>query len=295
MARSVDTIFQGMLQYVAGSTALSALLSTTITTEQELLDKLSSTSRVAIWVQLFHVVAININTFEQLMDTFRNEIDETIANNVYGTERWWVTKMKEFQYGDTLTFVNDQPGYATVTPANRIITASACVPSTGGVITLKTAKTSGGALTSLSGAELTAAQAFADLITPAGVYPTVTTAAADELKVTATVYIDPQVINLTDGSLISDSSVYPVEDAINAYLSTFSTVNFNGQINLSHLKDAVQDVSGVNDFVISNAEADAGSGYNAIGRLYTASSGYIIEGTGSGNTFSDTLSYVSGN
>jgi hypothetical protein len=295
MARSVDTIFQGMLQYVAGSATLSSLLSTTISTEQELLDKLSSTSRVAIWVLMFYVVAKAINTFEQLMDVFRAEIDETIANNVYGTERWWVTWLKLFQYGDTLTFVNDQPGYATVTPANRIITAAACVPGSNGAITLKTAKTSGGALVALSGAEVTAAQAYVNLITPAGVYPTVTTADADELKLTATVYVDPQVINLADGSLLSDSSVYPVEDAINAYLSTFSNVNFNGQINLSHVKDAVQAVAGVNDFVISTAEVDAGSGYTPIGRLYQCSSGYIIEGTGAGNAFSDTFTYIAGN
>lgn len=284
-----------MLQYVAGNATLSALLSTDISTEQELLDKLSSTSRVAIWVQLFHVVAVNINTFEQLMDTFRNEIDETIANNVYGTERWWVTQLKKFQYGDTLTFVNDQPTYDPVTPANRIVTAAAAITSTGGVITLKAAKTSGGSLVALSTAELTALNAYVDLITPAGVYPTATSNAADELRLTATVYVDPQVINLADGSLLSDPSVYPVEDAINAYLSGFSTINFNGQVNQSLLKDRVQLVTGVNDFVISLAEVDTGTGYTAIGRLYQTSAGYIIEGTGTGNTLRETLTYVAGN
>lgn len=103
MARTTDTIFKGMLTYVTGHATLSTLLSTTITSEQELLDQYSTTSKVAIWVLTFYVVAVAIATFEQLMDTFRDEIDATISNNVYGTPRWWVTIMKKFQYGDTLT------------------------------------------------------------------------------------------------------------------------------------------------------------------------------------------------
>lgn len=294
MARSTDTIFQAILAEKANHTTLSSL-TTSITTEQELFDALNSTSKVAVWVLFCWLTALAISTFEQLMDVFRDEIDATISNNVYGTSRWWVTQLKRFQYGDTLTFVNDQPGYATITPANRIITAAACVDTGGGNVTLKVAKTSGGSLVALSAPELSAVNAFVDLVTPAGVYPTVTTANADKLKVIATVYIDPQVINVSDGSLLSSPSTYPVEDAINTYLSTFSSSNFNGTVNLSHLKDAVQAVPGVNDFVIGQASVDVGLGHVAIGRLYQTSAGYIVEDTSSGNSFSENFTYISGN
>lgn len=293
MARSVNTIFQNMLAEKANQSTLTGL-ATTITDEQQLLDELASTSKVSIWVLWLYITAVAIAAFEQIMDVFKADVDASMAQNVYGTRRWWVSRLLAFQYGDALGFPNDQPQYPTITPANQIVAAAAAV-ETAGTVTLKAAKLSGSALVALTTPERTALEEYVAQLAPAGVATAVISNDADILRIEATIFVDPLVISTSvgsEGQLLTDASVYPVEDAVNAYLAGLP---FDGLVNLTHLKDAVQLVEGVNDFVIDVAQYKVGAGpYTGFTRLYSTVSGYIVEDSSSGNTFADLFTYSAG-
>lgn len=293
MARTVNEIFQAILAEKATQPTLNSL-TTTVTDEQTLLTELTTTSKVAVWVLWAYICAAAIAVHEQLWDVFQNTINNIVANNTYGTLRWWRTQLLLFQYGDALTFVNDRPAYDPVDADNRIITAAAAVEALG-VVTLKAAKGEPGAYTALSSPEIDAVEEYIAQIVPAGVQWTLVSQAADELRLLATVYVDPQVISVSGtnvGQSIANPGTYPVEDAINTYLAALP---FNGLFNLSHAKDAVQAVPGVRDFEPTLVQRKvSGGSFVGFTRTYQTAAGHMREATGAGNTFSDTFTYVSG-
>lgn len=293
MARTVNQIYQAILTEKASQPSLGSL-TTTITDEQTLFAALTTSSKVALWVLWAYITAVAIAVHEQVWDTFRDEIDTTVAENTYGTLRWWRAQLLRFQYGDALTFVNDRPEYAPIDTANCIITAAAAVES-GGIVTLKAAKGDPGSYSPLSSPEQSACEEYIAQIVPAGVQWTLVSQDADELRLTAVAYVDPQVISVsgpTAGQLISSPGTYPVEDALNAYLTDMP---FNGMFNLSHAKDRVQAVTGVRDFAPSLAERKVTAGtFIGFTRLYQTAAGHMIEATGTGNTFRETITYVAG-
>lgn len=75
---------------------------------------------------------------------------------------------------------------------------------------------------------------------------------ADELKATIDIYIDPTVIDITTGRLLSsDDEVYPVEDAAKGYLNN---LEFNGAFVMTKFIDAIQSVNGVKDVHVNNVQ-----------------------------------------
>ncbi len=294
MARSVNTIFQSILAEKANQPTLNGL-TTTISDEQTLLAALTSNSKVAIWVLWAYTVAVVLATFEQVMDVFRADIETLIASNVYGTERWWVTRLRAFQYGDALTFVGDQPVYDPVDEANQIITAAAAVTA-GGQLILKAAKGTPGNYTPLDSGEQAAASEYIAQQVPAGVQWTLISLNADLMRLTGTVHVDPQVISVsgpTAGQSIANPGVYPVENALLAY---YHNLPFNGQFNVNHAANAVQALPGVNDFVPSQVAYKVGiNPYVVFPRLYNTASGHVQEPSTGGDTLRDTLTYVAGN
>jgi len=294
MARSINVIFQSILAEKATQPSLN-VLTTSITDEQTLLTQLTSTSKVALWVVWAYTMAVAIAAFEQIMDVFRADIEELISTNVYGTERWWVSKWKEFQYGDALTFVDNQPVYDPIDESARIITAAATLTVSGQVIH-KLAKGTPGSYVPLSSPEQTAAQEYAAQLVGAGIQWTIISLNADLMRIEGTVYVDPQLIEVSGanaGQSIANPGTYPVEDALVAY---YHNLPFNGQFNLNHAANKVQAIVGVNDFAPGLAQYKVGSNpYTAFTRLYNTASGHIQQPTTSGNKLRDTLTYVAGN
>jgi hypothetical protein len=294
MARSINEIFQAILAEKTNQPTLNGL-DTSISDEQTLLTELTSNSKVAIWVLWSYLTAIAIGTFEQVMDVFRADIQTILASNVYGTERWWVTKLREFQYGDALTFVNDQPVYDPEDESNRIISAAAAVTA-GGQLILKAAKGTPGNYAPLDSSEQAAASEYIAQQVPAGVQWTLISLNADLIRIEGEVFVDPQVISVsgpTAGQLIATPGVYPIEDALEAY---YHNLPFNGQFNINHAVNAVQAVRGVNDFVATLAQYRVGANpYVAFNRLYNTASGHIQQPSSGGDTLRDTLTYTAGN
>jgi hypothetical protein len=154
-------------------------------------------------------------------------------------------------------------------------------------VRIKAAKVVSDVVTPLSSPELGAFNAYVNKILPVGTFVSVTSAAADDLKVYADVYFDPLVI-AADGSLLTDAAVFPVEDAINEYITNLP---FNGDFNLNALINAVQLMDGVVDIVLTSVSARYGAlAYSTITHNYVPDAGYL--NIASGFDLSSTLTYI---
>ena len=70
------------------------------------LDELNSTSNVSTWRLWAYVSAFFSKATQELFNTFKVYVENVFAQNQPGTLQWWLKKIREFQYGDTLDFIN---------------------------------------------------------------------------------------------------------------------------------------------------------------------------------------------
>ncbi len=251
-----------------------------------------SVSKVAVWRLFLYVPSVAIWTMENLIDIFQTEVEATIKDNQYGQLRWYPTVAKQFQLGDQLVWDGTKYIYETEDTTKQIVTQSAATES-GGLITLKVAKGVLPAIVPLSSSEL---QSFIfyikgsnsstanDAIVPAGTNIEIVSAINDDLKFASDLFYDPLVLS-ADGSLVSDPGTNPVEDAINDFINTLP---FDSVFRVISLVDAVQAVTGVNNFVVLNCDAksNADVSYTDVlaesGQQYTTFSGYLRMATNYG-------------
>lgn len=282
MARTISVINQQILDSITADTTLAPLL--------------TSTSKRAIYRLYAFIVAVAINFLEQLMDIFTSNV-ETIASTVaFGTPAWLQMKMFAFQYSATnpqvIQFIDTVPQYPVVDTTLQIITACSVTTDTSNFVSVKVAKAK--PLTALSSAELSAAQGYVNLIGAAGITYNVISLNPDKLYVNANVYYQGQYSAIIQAN---------VSDAINNYLQTLSTVNFDGSLKISDLEGIIRNVAGVNDVVLLNvrgrADADAFTagidlvlGATIIQKQWKTISGYIGEETTTGKTFADSLNFI---
>ena len=241
---------------------------------QTFLQDLSSTSKVAIWRLWVWVVAFAAWVTDNLFDEHTIQIEALGDTLITGTASWIRDQCFKFQLGDTLIYnpVNGAFEYATVNEAAQII-KRASILEVGGVVIIKVAKEDvGGNPIKLSASEKTSFNTYINQIKFAGTNTAVKSEDPDLLKIFYDVHYDPLVLSST-GESLSSPGVFPVEDAINDFISTLP---FDGVLNLTELTDAVQLASGVNDPVLTQAEAKFGAlPYAAINREYVADAGYM--------------------
>lgn len=236
------------------------------------LSGLSSTSSVAMWLLWTYVVATCQWVLENYFDAHRSEVDQIIANQRPHTLQWYVTKARQFQYGVALPFDSDTYAAPSTDAAVAIISYAAAVelPS---LVRLKVATLSGGSLSPLSTAQLTAFTAYIQLIKDAGVRMQITSDTPDTLRVQLKIYYDPLVLDAT-GARIDGTSASPVRDGVKAFLKNLP---FNGLFVVNNLIAALQGVEGVVIGVVVNAEATyAALPYTAIAVEYTPDAGYMV-------------------
>ena len=278
MARTKDEILENMLTAKAAQSNLNAL---------------NSSSLMGYTMALLEIVAIAIAAFEGILDLFKAEIKADINQAKIGTLPWWQKVSLEYQHGYEITVTADVAEYTVLDEDAQIIKASSAVEDVTvvGGVTLKVAGVDGsGEFTPLSTPELDGFRAYLKKIKPVGPPPAAVSLNGDIFKLEAEVFFDPLVF-APDGSLLSDSSVFPVKDAIEAYRRALL---FDGVIDLHRLQDRVQDIPGVNNFVLGDASINLGSGFNLVGRRYTTVAGYFLLATTPGNTLDDTLTYTAG-
>lgn len=248
MSRTLNEIYDAIASEKANMAELNDWIINTSNPEsklddhQTLLDDLTSTSKVAIWRLMLWVAAVAIWIHEGLWDVFKSETDAIIAADKVHTLPWYQQACFHFQYGDQLTW-NNGYDYATIDPAKQIIKYAAAV-EVSGIVRLKVATDVNGIITSLSSGQLAAFQNYMEKYKDAGVILDIISLSPDLLHIEYDIIYDPALLN-ADGSLITDSSTFPVQDAILNYIKN---LDFNGKFRLESCDAAVRSAIGVIDF-----------------------------------------------
>ena len=288
MARTVDEIYDSLIAQKESNSDLAPLLPDPETASQ-LQSKLSSGSKVAGWRLFLKVVAWGIRQHELVFDDHKTDIKKFADTLIGGTTRWLQRQCFLFQLGDVLVYNTDTNkfSYLSDNPTAQIIKRAAVLEA-GGQLRIKVAKEDGGGdPEKLGTSELSAFQTYISQIKFAGTNVIVTSNDADELQINYEVFYDP-ILMQANGSLVSDGSTFPVEDAINDYIENLP---FNGVLNLTELTDVVQQAVGVKDPRLSSALARFGSNpFTSITREYVADAGYMK--VDPGTPLSGTITYT---
>lgn len=248
-------------------------------------DTFSTVSLESIW---FSIVAAAIYVLETIFDAFKEDVDSKIAQAAVASIPWYHKISLEFQYGDALVFdeQTQQFVYPVVDESKQIVKFAACRDLGGMVYVLASKDNGSGSPAALSSAELSAFDAYLRERKPAGVLLQTDSFSPDLVRVVMAVQYDPQVIT-SEGKLIADPTVYPVEEAINSYLNG---IVYGGALNKTKLVDAVQGAAGVIDVSLTSVSVKtaAGDEYSPVsGNNYVSVGGSFVS-----NNLRNTISYV---
>lgn len=281
MARTIDTI---QAEIIATKEA------------QPELAGLTSTSKRSIWYLWTYVIASCIAIFEQLLDSFLTKVEKQVSQSAGASILWLQAKMFEFQYDANIPqivqLIDTVPQYPVVDPTKRIITACSVNSNVSNQVIIKIAKSN--PYTALTSTELSSAQGYINVIGAAGIIYNVISLNPDKLYVDADIYYQGQYASIIQTNMI---------DAINNWLQTLSTTNFDGSIKMSDLEGVIRNVAGVNDVILNNVRGrDDASTFAAgidlilnntlVQRQWNTVAGYTIQETTTGKTFADSLTFI---
>jgi len=267
MARSVNTIYQGIL------------------TEKEKyasLNGLTNTSTTAIWRTVFYCVAVVIATSEQLRDVFQKDMLDVAETLPTGTSKWYTARLLEYQTGYALSYnrSNGRVEYETIDENARLLEVATCQSEINAIV-LKTAKSDGaGSLEALTPGELASVAAYVNDIKFAGTAVNLYSYPADLLKLTLNIKVNATVIN-ADGTSVITPTEYPVEDAIDEFIKLYSVENFDSTFKFTELLTAIKNVNGVLNVAAVAVSARPSSATAEVDILatqlhtYTAVAGYL--------------------
>ncbi len=250
----------------------------------------SAFSLVSVESILFGIVATATFVLESIFDAFRREVDRKIASSIVATIPWYHKVCLEYQHGDKLVLnpTTYEYGYEQMDASKQLVKYAACRDRGGGVYVLVAGQGADGYPQALSDDVLSAFKEYMNKRKIVGVVMEVFSYDPDDISVSLKVQYDPVVMN-DDGSLISDPSVYPVEEAINEYLAN---VVYGGTFNINKMIDAVQGAAGVVDLQVDNVLAKSSteeSFAEVTGNNYTSMGG-SFKATDLRNTISYVLS-----
>lgn len=268
MARTITAIYDELVTEMASYASMSGLTSGT-ETAAGLMSKLDSNSRVSIWSLYLWIVAFGIWTLENLMDNHKVETEELAAATISGNDAWLVRQALLFEAGNSSLAVDAQfkVVYAVPNVSARIIKYAAVTREYGRAV-VKVAKDSGGIPAPLSSGEITQFATYLNNIMYAGSKLVAVSRAADELKLSGTVYYN---------GLVEASSVEAaIEAALQAYLKM---VPYDSLLSVAKVIDVVQSVPGVKDLVLGVFCRKSGDAYSVNpvpGPTYMPWSGYVV-------------------
>lgn len=242
------------------------------------LSGLNSPSSVAIYTLWKFITASMIWAHEKLWDIFKVELEAVVDSNEVGTTKWVQNKIFEFQYSDTtpqiIQLVNFHPAYDPIDETLQIVTRASVKTLPSRIVSVKVAKEE--PPTALTSSEINSLADYLDDISFAGVQYQLTSNLPDRMYLAAEVFYNGQYSNVIATTVI---------EGINNYLSN---IPFDGIIRVSSLEDAIQNVTGVTDIVISdmavrdNSTLFANKTYlvqnkTTIFRSYPLNAGYVVE------------------
>lgn len=245
-------------------------------------------SKVSIENILFFNVAAVIYALESMFDAFRADVEQRISNAVVASIPWYHKICLEFQYGDDLIYDEKtcEYHYAQVDEAKKVIKYASVRDNASGVDILVSADDNG-TPKALSDDVLTVFKKYLNARKPAGVLVNIRSYNPDYLRISMRVQYDPMVLN-TNGSLITDPQVYPVEQAISDYVLG---IVYGGVLNKTKLVDAVQSATGVVDVILDNMATKPVTRIDYI--EVTGNNAKSVAGSFSIQSLKDSISYVS--
>lgn len=250
---------------------------------------LTSQSKASFWQSLFRLYAFVAAIFEQTFDAFLSSTDALLESKQVQTSAWWRRVSLAFQLGDPIVILdNGNLGYSIIDTDKQIVQRAAVITPDTGAITLKVAKIGVDGITPepLGSSELAAFNAYTLDIVPAGLVVTVVSINGDEIKIVLEVEIDAQVINVDDGTLLTDGATKPVENAIYDYFSVFQNAQFGGVFFANKLLSAILSANGVVNATFTSLEKKAeteGSFVDVLalsGKSFVTLSGYVKNAVG---------------
>lgn len=264
------------------------LLQPNIDSSQKLLTDLSSPSKVANWRLFVWIIATGIKVLQDKFELHKKWIESKKETLKVGSTAWYVSQALQFQYGDSLIWNQSKKTYeyAQINESNRIVKVAAA--QDGSSVLIKVASIDNdGNIIQLTNDELTSLTTYMNLRKFAGVHLIIVSRPADDLKIYYDIYYDPLVLN-SDGSLISDPSIFPVHDTINSYIKSLP---FNGRFNVTDLTDLLQSTQGVANPIFLSAQARFGAlAFSQFNSYYETDSGYLA--IDSATPLSSSINYI---
>lgn len=285
MARTIKEIKKGMTdQFMADPTIRDKY---DLSANDRFEDSFSAVSLESI---LFGIMATAIFALESIFDAFRRDIDNKIASSIVATIPWYHKICLDYQHGDSLVLNEStyEYGYEVNDESKKLVKYAACRDRGGGVYILVAGEDAAGYPKALSNDVLTAFREYIRKRKPAGVVTDIYSYDPDEIQINLSIQYDPMILN-SDGGLVSDSTSYPVEAAINNFLAS---VRYGGTFNRNKLIDALQAVEGVKDLILGDVFVKAanseiyskveGNNYTSVGGSFKAtdlrsSINYVLE------------------
>jgi hypothetical protein len=228
MARSVDEIYNELLPKVKNALGI---------------DENTIVSAVSIEGMLTYAFAFAANLVEQVFDKVKAEIQSYVDNMKPHSRLWYSNMVKDFQYGyevDEETLNYDNSGLTEEEIAASKIVESVSIVDGDNNLQVKVARKDGDDLGAFSSDQLNALESYIGIKKDAGVKINLTSNEADQLKMSADIYVDPLLFN-SDGTLIVTGET-PVHDAIKKHLKNLP---FNGVYSVVGHIDEIQAVDGV--------------------------------------------------
>jgi hypothetical protein len=231
-------------------------------------------SLVSLESQLILIIATSGKTIEDLMDIHDAEVNARIEAMTPGTLNWYKSKSLAFQIEDELMFNQATLKYEYLEfDEEKQIVQLASVNETNTGLLIKVAKLVSNVPEALSPMELNAFIAYMEKVKYAGVFITYVSRPADLIQLNLKVYFDAMIL-ASDGSLLTNSSKFPVADAVEEYLKLRP---FNGMFNVTALIDTLQRVTGVVNPVFRSASARYGSQpWKNVTDYYLPNAGHMV-------------------
>jgi hypothetical protein len=232
-------------------------------------------SLVSLEAQLIEVFATAAKTIEDLLDMHLQEVDRRIAEMKPGTLLWYQRMALAFQRNYNLQWNNDRLvyEYPVIDEQSQIVKLAAVMETAGSLIIKVAQLNNNNAPEQLLPLDLTAFEVYMEQIKYAGVNIEYISREPDLLLLKLRVFYNPLIL-APNGSLLSNSNVFPVNNSVKEYLKL---IPFNGLFNVTDLIDALQKTTGVVNPLFIAASAKYGLGqYTTIADYYRPNAGYLV-------------------
>lgn len=270
MARTIDEIYGEMIAEKEASANLTGL---------------TSNSRVAVWRLIFYICAVGIKVVEDLFDYHIGIVEQAGLEAIAGTKAWYAAQTLLYQFGDELVYDAESGnfGYQIIDDDKRVVELAASQDDSTGRVFVKAAKVNAGTgiPEPLSVNELNGLTGYWNQKKFAGTIMVVSSDLPDLAHIAYRVIYDPNILN-GDGELLLDTSIKPVEDAINQFFVDFGVRNFAGVFQIVDITDYIQDVQGILNTAPTTIDMTKNDGSGFINVLatddnrYVSVAGYII-------------------